>query len=156
MKDGRRSVSRAAKVVGWMVGVPVGLFVIGIAWTGIFGRDELTIQGDGSTIGASVYVDGRLEGTLVAVAGKLPQLPSTARAINGFVPKPPDDDKRPYTWLQPMPGHAECVVKVRVGASRVLFVSARGDSLEADLGYGGRGDVRVSFHLMAVQVFRET
>lgn len=154
--EAKRALGRLAKFVAWGVGVPLGLIVISVVGMVLFGTDELTVQGDGSTIGATIYVDGKPAGTLVEVAGKPHRLPSTARAINGLVPEPSYDDKRPYTWLEPTPGYAECDVKVGKRASRVLFISARGDSLEAVLGYGGRGLVRVSFDLMAVQVLRDS
>ena len=135
------------------VGLTLGALLLVMWVAGQVSTERIYVQGDGSAVGAVVYVDGRRKGTLTVVEGALPRLPSFLRASQGVSPNLRTAPDSGWTWLQPIAGHAACKIRVSRGAHVIMIVSSAGDTLKSEMDEVGEGaDIRVSFFLKAMQV----
>ena len=106
-----------------------------------------TVQGDGSTVGARVFMDGKEVGRMRASPGKLPRFPASTLPAASRVGVPDT------TWFDPGPGYARCEFRAGYGERVLRVVSTDGRTLEARVRVDGGAEIRVSFDLMATQAF---
>lgn len=102
------------------------------------------IQGDGSTLGSTVVLDGRVSGTMQAVEGTMPDI----YIIDGTVDSVGKAIQRRVSCG---PGYAECRVRALRGVHVFRLVSVAGDTLEARVYFTGNALVRASFVAGGVQ-----
>ena len=116
------------------------------------GRMESTVfvQGDGSTAGCRILLDGKEVGRMTSSRGSLPDLPPSA-VVSRMGHEPVRDG-----WLHPAPGYATCYFRTSPGFHGLTMTTEDGRELRATLRVDAGAEVRASFALMAVQCFSDS
>ena len=106
-----------------------------------------TVYGDGSTLGARVFMDGTEVGAMKAASGEMSRFPASAVHHARRVGLPDT------AWVAPGPGFARCDFPARYGPHVVRVVALDGRSLEVKARVNRGAEIRVSFRVMATQAF---
>ena len=132
----------------WILVIPAAIAVICAIMLVAYmrERDPVTIQGDGSAVGAEVWVDGARVGELLAARGESPRLPR-----NALLPTPVGEPVSDTTWLPPTIGYSECLIRVHPGMHQLTVISRDGRRLGREMNVDAGAGVSVSFALMAMQ-----
>jgi hypothetical protein len=108
-------------------------------------QHAVLVQGDGSTIGCEVVLDGEPRGKMVESAGTMPDI---------YAEPPVAED--PATGGGPVrlksgPGYAESTFRASQGYHVIGVVSGNGETLKVRMHVGEGALVRVSFHSGVIQ-----